>query len=303
MWFKNLQIYRFTRPFDLTVEQLETQLEACAFTPCGSQDISRFGWVKPLGKFGSTLTHSASGHILICARKEEKMLPGTVVKEMLAEKVEAIEFEQGRALKKKEKEALKEEILHTLLPRAFSRTSQTFAWINPADNLMVVDAGSAKKADDLLALLRKSIGSLPVVPVALKNPPEITMTEWLNEGNLPASFTLEDEAELRSAMEHGGIIRCKQQDLMTDEIKNHLANDKLVTKLALNWGETVSFVLGDDLSIKRLKFSEELREQNDDVTSEDPAARLDADFALVTAELSQFIPALFAALGGEEQSI
>ncbi len=77
MWFKNLQIYRFTRPFDLTVEQLETQLEACAFTPCGSQDISRFGWVKPLGKFGSTLTHAASGHILLCARKEEKMLPGT----------------------------------------------------------------------------------------------------------------------------------------------------------------------------------------------------------------------------------
>ncbi|MGS3175063.1 recombination-associated protein RdgC [Aeromonas sanarellii] len=303
MWFKNLQIYRFTRPFDLTVEQLETQLEACAFTPCGSQDISRFGWVKPLGKFGSTLTHAASGHLLICARKEEKMLPGTVVKEMLAEKIEAIEFEQGRALKKKEKEALKEEIMHTLLPRAFSRTSQTFAWINPADNLMVVDAGSAKKADDLLALLRKSIGSLPVVPVALKNPPEITMTEWLNEGNLPAAFTLEDEAELRSAMEHGGIIRCKQQDLMSDEIKNHLANDKLVTKLALNWGETLSFVLGDDLSIKRLKFSEELREQNDDVTSEDPAARLDADFALVTAELAQFIPALFAALGGEEQSI
>lgn len=303
MWFKNLQIYRFTRPFELTVEQLETQLEACAFTPCGSQDISRFGWVKPLGKFGSTLTHAASGHILLCARKEEKMLPGTVVKEMLAEKVEAIEFEQGRALKKKEKEALKEEIMHTLLPRAFSRTSQTFAWINPADNLMVVDAGSAKKADDLLALLRKSIGSLPVVPVALKNPPEITMTEWLNEGNLPAAFTLEDEAELRSAMEHGGIIRCKQQDLMSEEIKNHLANDKLVTKLALNWGETLSFVLGDDLSIKRLKFSEELREQNDDVTSEDPAARLDADLALVTAELSQFIPALFAALGGEEQSI
>ena len=98
-----------------------------------------------LGKFGSTLTHAASGHILLCARKEEKMLPGTVVKEMLAEKVEAIEFEQGRALKKKEKEALKEEIMHTLLPRAFSRTSQTFAWINPADNLMVVDAGSSQE--------------------------------------------------------------------------------------------------------------------------------------------------------------
>ncbi|MFM4779869.1 recombination-associated protein RdgC [Aeromonas caviae] len=300
MWFKNLQVYRFTRPFELTAEQLETQLEACAFTPCGSQDVSRFGWTRPLGKFGSTLTHAAAGQILLCARREDKILPTTVIKEALAEKVEAIEYEQGRPLKKKEKEALKEEIMHTLLPRAFSRTSQTFAWLNPADGLLMVDASSAKKADDVLALLRKSIGSLPVVPVVLKNPPEITMTEWLSKSIVPAPFLLEDESELRSAMEHGGIARFKQQDLMTDEVKNHLANDKLVTKLALSWGERISFVLGDDLSIKRLKFSEDIRERNDDITSEDPAARLDADFALVTGELSQFIPALFNALGGEE---
>lgn len=303
MWFKNLQIYRFTRPFDLSAEVLEDRLEECAFTPCGSQDMRRFGWTKPLGKLGSTLTHSANGQILICAHMEEKMLPPQVVKTELAERVESIELEQGRALKKKEKEAIKEELLFSLLPRAFSRHVNTFAWINPEDGYLVVDAPSAKKADDVLALLRKSIGSLPVVPVSLKNPPEITMTGWLNSGIPPAPFTLEDEAELRSAMEHGGIARFKQQDLVTVEVKNHLEHDKLVTKLALNWGETLSFVLGDDLSIKRLKFSEELREQNDDITSEDPAARLDADFALVTGELSRFIPALFTALGGEEQAV
>ncbi|MDO2950589.1 recombination-associated protein RdgC [Aeromonas simiae] len=300
MWFKNLQLYRFTRPFNLTAQQLEEHLQTCAFTPCASQDLSRLGWAPPLGKLGSTLTHSADGELLLCARKEEKIIPPSVIKEALANKVEELESEQGRPLKKKEKVALKEELLHALLPRAFSRYSQTFVWISPADNLIAVDASSTKKADDLLALLRKSIGTLPVAPVALKNPPEITMTEWLNEGNLPTAFTLEDESELRSAMEHGGIARFKQQDLMTDEVKNHLANDKLVTKLALNWGERLSFVLGDDLSIKRLKFSEDMREQNDDITSEDPAARLDADFALVTGELSQFIPALFNALGGEE---
>ncbi|MCH7369850.1 recombination-associated protein RdgC [Aeromonas sp. MR16] len=300
MWFKNLQLYRFTRPFELTAEQLETQLEAFTFTPCGNQDMSRFGWTAPFGKLGKALTHSADGQILICARKEEKIIPPTVIKEALAEKIDEIELEQGRALKKKEKEALKEELLHTLLPRAFSRTSNTVIWINPADGLLMVDASSVKKADDVLALLRKSIGTLPAVPIALKNPPELTMTEWLNEGNLPAAFTLEEEAELRSAMEHGGIARFKQQDLITDEVKNHLANDKRVTKLALSWGESISFVLGDDLTIKRLKFSEELRERNDDITSEDPVARLDADFALVTGELAQFIPDLFTALGGEE---
>ena len=301
MWFKNLQIYRFTRPFELDADQLETMLETVAFTPCGSQDMSKFGWVSPLGKQAQALVHEAAGQLLLCARKEEKMLPSTVVKDALQDKVEALEAEQGRALKKKEKEGLKDEILMNLLPRAFTRHSQTSVWINPADGYLVVDAGSAKKADDVLALLRKCIGSLPVIPVALKTPPEITMTEWLNESATPAGFELEDEVELRSALEHGGIIRAKQQDLLSEEMKAHLLADKLVTKLALNWSDSLSFLLGDDLSIKRVKFSEELKEQNDDVLSEDKAARLDADFALMTGEFARFIPELIAALGGENR--
>ena len=301
MWFKNLQIYRFTRPFELDADQLETMLETVAFTPCGSQDMSKFGWVSPLGKQAQALVHEAAGQLLLCTRKEEKMLPSTVVKDALQDKVEALEAEQGRALKKKEKEGLKDEILMNLLPRAFTRHSQTSVWINPADGYLVVDAGSAKKADDVLALLRKCIGSLPVIPVALKTPPEITMTEWLNASATPAGFELEDEVELRSALEHGGIIRAKQQDLLSEEMKAHLLADKLVTKLALNWSDSLSFLLGDDLSIKRVKFSEELKEQNDDVLSEDKAARLDADFALMTGEFSRFIPELIAALGGENR--
>ena len=265
MWFKNLQIYRFTRPFDVSLEDLEKQLEALPFTPCGSQEQSKFGWVSPLGKHGQALTHIADEQILLCAKKEDKMLPGSVINDMVAEKVEAIELEQGRALKKKEKDSIKEEIIVDLLPRAFSRFQQTFAWINPKDGFIAVDASSAKRAEDLLALLRKSIGSLPVVPLAMSTPPELTLTEWLKEGAAPAGFQLEDEVELRSALEHGGII------------------------------------LSDDMSVKRLKFSEELREQNDDVTNEDVAARFDADFALVTGELSRFVPDLIEALGGEEK--
>lgn len=300
MWFKNLQLFRFTRPFEHDAASLESMMNNFIFTPCGNQDMSKFGWISPLGRHAEVYVHEAQGQLLLCAQKEEKLLPATVIKDALDEKVEALEAEQKRALKKKEKEVLKEEILHTLLPRAFSRISQTFLWINPAEGYLVVDASSAKKADDVLALLRRCTGSLPVIPYALQNPPEITMTEWLNTGLLPADFTLEDEAELRSALEHGGIIRCKEQDLVSDEIKAHLLADKFVTKLALNWSETVSFVLGDDLSIKRLKFSEELREQNEDVLSESEAARRDADFALMTGELGKFIPELISALGGEK---
>ena len=303
MWFKNLLIYRFTRPFELDIEQLESKLDDFPFSPCGSQDISKFGWIKPLGKAGQALTHGVADNILICAKKEDKVLPAGVIKDMLQEKVENIEAEQGRGLKKKEKDALKEDIVQQLLPRAFPRSSQTFAWICPSLDLLVVDASSAKKADDLIALLRKCVGSLPVVPLTLATPADVTMTDWLNSAAASTGFELGNEAELRSALEHGGIIRCKEQDLTSEEIKHHLNADKLVTKLALDWKESISFLLSEDVSVKRLKFSDVLKEQNDDVAADDYAAKFDADFALMTGELMRFIPDLIDALGGEDSSI
>ena len=103
-------------------------------------------------------------------------------------------------------------------------------------------------------------------------------------------------------MQHGGFVGFQQHDLMTDEVKNHLVNDKLVTKLSLNWGETVSFTLADDLSITGVKWADELMEKNDDINDEDPLARLDADIALLAGEMSRFAPALIDALGGEESA-
>ncbi len=96
MWFRNARVFRFTKPFDISAEELEEKLQADAFKPCGPQETSRQGWVPPLGKHGEQLVHSANGYHLIALRKEEKILPGPVVKEAVEEKAEAIEFEQGR---------------------------------------------------------------------------------------------------------------------------------------------------------------------------------------------------------------
>lgn len=300
MFFKNLQVYRFTRPLEQDADTLEKNLAEFTFKPCGSQDISKLGWVFPMGKAGSMFTHLAAKQILICMKKEEKMLPAGVIKDQLSERVEAIELEQGRSLKKKEKDSLKEEIVMQLLPRAFSRTSQTYAWIDPETDMLYIDASSTRKAEELISLLRKTLGSLPVVPIQLKNQADVIMTDWLNEGNIPANFALEDEAELCSALEGGGIIRCKQQDLLSDEIKNHLAADKFVTKLALNWADSISFVIGEEFALKRIKFADVLQEQNEDIEKDDFAARFDADFALMTGEIKQLIPAVIDAFGGEQ---
>lgn len=301
LWFKNLMVYRLNSDVALNADEMEKQLSAFSFTPCGSQDMAKTGWVSPMGSHSDALTHAVNGQIVICARKEEKILPSPVIKQELQAKIDKLEGEQHRKLKKTEKDSLKDEVLHSLLPRAFSRFNQTFMWIDTVNNLIMVDAASAKRAEDTLALLRKSLGSLPVVPLTMESPIELTLTEWVRSGELPAGFIIQDEAELKAILEEGGVIRCKKQNLISDEIAVHIEAGKLVTKLAVDWQERIQVVIADDGSIKRLKFADTLRDQNDDIDRDDFAQRFDADFILMTSELAALIQNLIEALGGEAQ--
>lgn len=294
MWFKNLYFFAFTRPFQWSEEDLEKHLSEHLFTPCGSTEMSHFGWVNALGKHGSTAVHAVNGNYLLRARKEEKILPAPVIKDMLEEKIAQLETEQSRKATKKEKEQLKEDIIFELLPRAFSRVTDTNAYISPADNIIVVNTGSRGKAEDFLALLRKVLGTLPVTSFTPEKAPDELMTDWLTEHNLGSQFQLGMEAELHALGDDGAVVRVKNQDLTSEEIKTHLDAEKYVVKLALEWDESLSFILCDDLAIKRLKFYDVLQEQNDDIDGDDVVARLDADFALMAAEINRFIGDLLA---------
>lgn len=300
MWFKNLAIYRFNKSFSIDADSLEKAMEDFQFSPCSSQDISKFGFTSALGKHGEALVHSANDRFLIQTTKEEKILPAQVIKEAMEEKVSLLENEENRKLTKKEKDALKDEITTTLLPRAFTRRHKLQALILPKEQLVLVDTSSTTKAEELLALLRKAIGSLPIVPISFKTPIEQQMTEWLKSGHAPAPFDIQDEAELKAISDEGGIVRFKQQNLSEDEVLAHLETDKQVHKLALHYGQSVALLLSSDASIKRLKFSEEFRAENDEVGNDDPVARLDADFALMSGELIALLTSLFSVLGGLE---
>jgi recombination associated protein RdgC len=297
MWFKNLLLYRFTSPFELSAEDLEAQLEEHRFTPCGRHDQSRYGWVSPLGDKQTTLTHSANGCIMLCARKEEKVLPAAVIRERLNDKIGEIEAKEDRKVYSKEKETLKEDILHDCLPQAFTRSNRTYAYIAPKDGWLLIDSSSAGKAEELMKQLRESLGTLPVVPVQVKASPAIVMTEWLRQASIPQGLELGDECELREPGDGGSVVRCKNQDLLAEEIDVHLNAGKQVVKLGLLWDEQINLVLHEDLSIKRLKFADKLVNESEEASGGDKLAQFDADFALMNMTLQVFIPALLNYFG------
>ncbi|THA09428.1 recombination-associated protein RdgC [Rodentibacter pneumotropicus] len=298
-WFKNAIIYRLTKSLNWDLIQLQNQLSDCAYVPCGAQDMSKFGWVSPLR--GSDVLHFSVGNqILLVAQKEEKILPANVVKRELDERIESLEQKENRKLKKVEKQILKDDVVMNLLPRAFSKNQHTALWIDTEQNLIYVDSASHKRAEDVLALLRKSLGSLPVVPLAFANEPSTVLTNWITQDSLPDWLIALEEAELFGYQENS-VIRCKKQPLENEEILALLQDDKkVVSKLALEWEDTLTFVFNEDCTLKRLKFADVVREKNDDILKEDFAQRFDADFVLMTGILAKLTQNLLDEFGGEK---
>lgn len=301
MWFRNLLVYRLTQDLSVDAEALETALATKPARPCASQELTTYGFIAPFGKGeDAPLVHVSGDFMLIAARKEDRILPGSVVRDALKEKVEEIEAEQMRKVYKKERDQIKDEIIQAFLPRAFIRRSSTFAAIAPKQGLILVNSASPKRAEDLLSTLREVIGTLPVRPLTVKVAPTATLTDWVKTQTAAPGFHVLDECELRDTNEDGGIVRCKRQDLTSDEIQLHLSAGKFVTQLALAWEDKLSFVLDDKTVIKRLRFEDLLTDQAEQDGGDEALGQLDASFTLMMLTLNEFLPQLFEALGGEE---
>ncbi|HDR1796598.1 TPA: recombination-associated protein RdgC [Pasteurella multocida] len=296
-WFKNAIIYRLTKQLDWSTEKLQEKLQQCAYRPCDKSDMSKFGWTNPI--HGSELLyHAAENKILLVAQKEEKILPAHVVNNALNKRVTELEQKEGRKLKKVEKLSLKDDVIAVLLQQAFSKYKQTALFIDVEKGLIYIDASSYKTAEDVLALLRKTLGSLPVVPRAFAKEPSLVMTTWLNDE--PTWLVLLEEAEFTGTTE-SGLIKCKNQDLNSEEIDKMLESDKVITKLSLEWEDNLSFILNEDGTLKRLKFADNVLDKNDDILKEDIAQRFDADFILMTSVLSELTELLLNEFGGEKE--
>lgn len=287
-------MYRFNKPFSVASEELEAALSEFAFTPCGSQDAVKFGFTNALGKIGKTLAHSAEGYQMVAVTKESKIIPASCVKEKLEARIAEIERVEGFAMPRSEKQKLKDDVINEMLPDAFTKKVVTRALIITKLQMILVDSSSYEKAEEMLALLRKALGSLPVIPVSYVTPVEQTMTQWIEDCIDPSPFVIGNSAELKDF--EGAVVKFSQHDLSNSEVLAHIQDGKQVQKLGIVWDIEISFDLCVDGSIKRLKFGDCFSAQNDEYESTED--RADVDFVLFSMVIEKIVEILKDRLGG-----
>jgi len=297
MQVKNFYWYVLNKPLPQG-EALEAKLASKPFEPCLSQQLSSQGWVSALDT--SDRVYEAHGAQLLMLKTEKRLLPASVVNEYLQVKVEEFEQAEGYSPSRKIRLQMKEDLTQALLPKAFTKSSRLPILIFPKQGWLMVLSGSAKSADDATAFLRETLDGLPVSLVNSDNSPSHVMTSWLqNPLSLPQDWALGEEVELQDA--EGALVRARNQDLLTDELAVHMEAGKVVSKLALVWRENVSFILQDDLSVKRIKLLLEQEDAPD--ASEGQDARFAHEFAVSCNWLVPFCQALLAAMGGLDKAL
>ena len=296
MWFKNLSVYRLPANLDLDLVRLEERLARNALQPCGNMDRESQGWVSPRGD--DRLLHVLNRQVLIALGVEQKLLPGSIVSQFADERAAEIEEQQGYKLGRKQMRELKQQITDELLPRAFVRRRITRAWIDPVNGWLVVDAATPLKAEELLERLNKTLDDLPVRTLHTELSPGAAMTEWLLAGEAPAGFTIDRDLELCASDDGKATVRYVRHALEGEEIQQHISAGKTATRLALTWNDRISFVLGEQLQLKRLAFLDILKENSEQADNADE--QFDLDFALMAGEAAKLLADLVDALGGEK---
>lgn len=299
MWFKQVQVFQLTQSLHFNAEQFMTRLEPLLFQPAAPSMASSMGWVPSVDEDGAPLVRMLNGHVMLCLQIEEKVLPATVIRYELEQKIKEIQVAENRKVRPKEKLDLRDDIILTLLPRAFSKFTKIYGYIDTKNQWLVLGTTNPKKTENFLSMLKKSITEY-IKPFELKRLAPI-ITYWLQNKNYPTNFSIEKSCVMQDATQKTRVIRAQQQDLFAGGIQALLKDGCEIRQLALCWQDHLEFNLLDDFTIRSLKFQDEVKEQAQELEAETKQQQFDADFLIMSEALSGLLKELLEQFVAEEE--
>ena len=298
MWFKQITFYPINAQMLPEIDALPEKLAQFECVPVMGLDSFSEGFAPPYG-FSPELIFVADTTWWVALKKSEKVLPSTVVRDVLDERVAQIQNDEARAVGRKEKKELKEQIIDELLPKAFVKNSRIQAVCDTKNGFLLINS-TGIRAENVLSKLREALGGLEAHLPQTNQSPSSVITDWLLRGAADGSFELDDSCELKGTGEVAPVVKIAKQDLTAEEVVQHVKNGKTVTQLGLIWRDQIAFVLTEDFVLKRIQYldvlQEEAEQQGDDAVSLAFASQI-----MMTQSVSTMISELVACLGGWQE--
>lgn len=291
MWFKNIQVYKLGDIKRHSEADFEKFLSGDRFQPCNEHDITKTGFDSVFeDDIEAKLTQKVGNCFFFKLRTENKIIPASVVKDMVKKRVARYELEnEGNKPSKADKDNFKEAIIIGLAKNAFVSSTYLDGYIDYDNQLLFVNAGSAKKAEDFISYLRGSIGSLEAIPMASSDDISVIITNWLSTHSVPREFEVGFNCDFKDI--DGGAISVKKHEVDTDEITQHIENGKSVSKLELVWQKKVRFSLTSKFEIKSIKMEDIVKDgiKEDLGDSKDLHNQFQANMIIMTGDLAEIV--------------
>ncbi|MFC3908479.1 recombination-associated protein RdgC [Legionella dresdenensis] len=298
MWFNNALVYNYEMKEEVNLQELlaEETLKACPpharFT---------YGW---LPAYADELIQEVAGSAVICLGKEERILPRGVINKLLAERINTLEAQQGRKIKRAEKAQMAEDLEFELLPKSFCVQKRLLALLDTQSKRLIVNTASDNQASQLISLLRKSVPGLQLEPLFYHENLATRFAEWINDpALLPPSFQLASDCLLFSLSDEKKRVNCKGYEMPAEEIITLLSQGLVAAEISLIWKERIQFTLTHDLTFKRLKTLDYLIDEfNETQQLEEEYLQRDAALTLLAGELRALTDDLIAGLNGNSET-
>jgi recombination associated protein RdgC len=298
MWFRNLVVYRLPHDWTVKADALERKLAHQPLQPCGGFEMESTGWTCPRDE--GVYLYEQQEQWLLALGAEQKLLPASIIRQEAKARAEEIARRQGYPVGRKQLRDIRDQVTDELLPRALARRRIIHGWIDAKSGWLAVDAAADAKADQFMTALCRAEEEVPVARLETQRSPASAMAEWVTRGEAPGMFELDEDLELCASNGTKATVRYARHSLEGRDIREHIAAGKTVVRLGLTWNDKISFVLTEQLHIKRLAFLELLRRESDGEV-QDEAEQFEIDFALMTGELSRLLADLVKVLGSPKK--
>lgn len=226
--FKKATVYRFKQASEIrsqfSQEAFSEKLSEMAITELEPSQMSKTGWTQ----FSSLLPDDSlalfsSDHIFIRQKTSQRDISKKAVTKLVDERVAAKEQLENRKVGRKEKQEIKEQVIIELKPNSPIVDTFLTGLISLEHGYLIVDTAKNSDAEIFTALLRKTVGSLPIVPFYVGNNVSYEFGA-LARGEIQQNQRLKigDSGLLRSKFEDQAEVRIKNINLDEEEVIAHL---------------------------------------------------------------------------------